>query len=434
MKLFKKLLLIFLVILSLNVASCSTGSNGNTDDQTSENKYMLAEEEACFNFFWEQQKINPLLQSCGLIPDRYPTNGLASIASVGFGLASFIVGVENKWITYEEGYERAKLTLDHVKDLERVNGFYYHFYRDTLGTVASGSEVSNIDTAIFLCGALTAGEYFKGDVETLALAIYDEVDWNWFVNKATNNFYMAYDSSSNSFSGAWDTYAEQLMMYFLAAGSTTHPIDKEVYYAFNRYKGSYKGEEFINSWFGSLFTYQFSHAFIDFRNMIDEDGVNWFNNSVEATKANYNYCVSLSNTYITYSKTAWGLTACDTPSGYSGLLGALPSGNNSITFKNDGTVAPCGAIGSICFYPEKVLPVFKNYSTMLDGNLIGDYGYKDAFNFEKSVWIASSVIGIDKGISILMIENYRSELIWKTFMSLDLMDRAISVLGFTKTN
>ena len=439
MKIFKKLLLLMLIIMCGILTSCSSNSvtPSNSDDDTNNgyknNKYLVAEEEASFYFFWEQQRTNPNLKNCGLIPDRYPNNGLASIASVGFGLAAFLAGVENNWITFDQGYERAKLTLEHIKDLDRVHGFYYHFYYENLGSVASGSEVSNIDTTIFIAGALAAGEYFKGDVERLARLIYDDIEWDWFVNKTTNNFYMSYDASTMQMKGAWDFYAEQLMMYFLAAGSSTHPIEKKVYDAFTRYTSSYKSEPFINSWYGSLFTYQFSHAFIDFRHLVDDQGINWYQNSVNATIANYNYCVDQSNKFITFSSKAWGITACDTPTGYSGLLGTLPSGRNSITFTNDGTVAPCGAIGSICFYPEKVMQAITNYATMLDGKLIGDYGFKDAFNFEHGIWIAGSVIGIDKGITVLMIENYRSEIIWKTFMQLDLMDKAIQVLGFTKT-
>ena len=429
----KKFFILSLVFFTYFIIGCSTETEKEeTVDNSKATQYMIEEEQASFNFFWEQQRINPLLKSCGLIPDRYPSNGLASIASVGFGLAAFVVGAENGWITKTEGYDRALLTLTHIKDLDRIHGFYYHFYQEISGNVASGSEISNIDTAIFICGALVAGEYFKGEVETMARAIYDDVEWDWFVNKKTNNFYMSYDASNSKFNGAWNTYAEQLMMYFLGAGSLTHPIEKKVYDAFSRNKGQYKSETFINSWFGSLFTYQFSHAFIDFRNMVDADGVNWYENSVQATIANYNYCVDQSNKFITFSNKAWGLTACDTPTGYSGLLGSLPSGNNSQTFKNDGTIAPCGAIGSICFYPEKVMPTIVNYATMLNGQLIGDYGFKDAFNFENGIWIASSVIGIDKGITVLMIENYRSEIIWKTFMKLDIMDRAIDVLEFTK--
>lgn len=429
------LIFILLVLLCLFISCKDNQNEPEKESVEKEDIYMLAEEEACFNFFWETQNINELSKGCGLIPDKYPSNGLASIASVGYGLAAMVIGVENEWITKEEGYDRALLTLTKLKDMERVNGFYYHFYKEKIGGVASESEISNIDTSIFLCGALVAGEYFQGDVEIIANEIYDEVNWTWFVNPKTNNFYMSYNSSTNKFSGEWDYYAEQLMMYFLAAGSKTHPIEKKVYDSFTRHYGTYGEYTFINSWFGALFTYQFSHAFIDFRNLIDDKGINWFDNSVLASKANYKYCCDNPENFNTFLKDQWGITACQTPTGYSGLLGSLPSGNNSKKFTNDGTIAPAGAIGSIVFVPELVMPCFKNYSTMLDGGLIGVYGYQDGFNFDgQKPWIASSVIGIDKGISIVMIENYRSELIWSNFMNLDLMNQAIEVLGFEVTN
>ena len=410
-------------------------NNDNPEEVKKENKYMLEEEENCFYFFWETQNTNKLLGGCGLIPDRYPSSGLASIASVGFGLASFVIGAYNGYVTFEEAKERVILTLEGMKKLERVHGFYYHFYQEKIGKVATGSEVSNIDTAIFLCGALLAGKYFGEDALALAYEIYDEVEWTWFINPKSKNFYMGYNAETNKFSGEWNTYAEHLMMFFLASGSRTYPIGKETYDAMKRHVGTYQGYTVINSWFGSIFTYQFSHAFIDFRNLVDDKGVNWFDNSVKATYANYYYCVNNPDNFVTFGADQWGITACDTPTGYSGLLGTLPSGNGmEMKFTNDGTVAPAGAIGSLVFAPEIVLPCFKNYSTLLDGDLVGDYGYYDAFNFEgKRPWIATSVIGIDKGISIMMIENYRSEIIWKTFMSLDFMDTAIEKLGFTKT-
>lgn len=431
---FKKLLLFVFVILLGFAFGCNKPNDSNKGSGNKEDKYMLAEEESSFNFFWDTQNINESSPGCGLIPDRYPSNGLASIASVGFGLGAFVVGVNNNYITKEEGYNRALLTLTKLKELKRENGFYYHFYYEKLGSVADGSEVSNIDTSIFLCGALLAGEYFKGEVETVANAIYDEVNWTWFINPKTNNFYMAYDGATGKFSGEWDTYAEHLMMFFLAAGSKTHPIEKKTYDSMRKNVGKYGSYQFINSWYGALFTYQFSHAFIDFRYMADDKGVNWFDNSVKATLANYQYCVDNPEKFVGFNEEQWGITACDTPTGYSGLLGTSPSGSGGKTFKNDGTVAPCGAIGSIVFAPDKVLKCIRNYATLLDGALIGDYGFYDAFNFEdRKPWIARSVIGIDKGITVLMIENYRSELIWNTFMKLEFMDRAIERLGFIKT-
>ena len=431
----KKFLIIIVLFVCAFALSCGTpDDNGKHNNTKKENKYMLAEEEASFNFFWETQNTNPNLGGCGLIPDRYPSNGLASIASVGFGLGAFVVGAHNNYITKEEGLERTVLTLTHIKDLERVNGFFFHFYQEKLGPKAHGTEVSNIDTAIFLCGALLAGEYFGGEAKTLAESIYDEVNWTWFVNPTTKNFYMSYNADTKKFGGEWDTYAEHLMMFFLAAGSKTHPIEKATYDAMKRHTGKYKGYTVINSWFGSIFTYQFSHAFIDFRYLTDDKGTNWFDNSVNATLAAYEYCQDNTDKFRTFAVDQWGVTACDTPTGYSGLLGAMPSGTGmDMKFTNDGTIAPCGAIGSIVFAPDKVIPCINNYATLMDGDLVGVYGFYDAFNFEDNKpWIARNVIGIDKGITVLMIENYRSEIVWNTFMKLDFMDVAIERLGFTK--
>lgn len=431
----KKFLLTFIFcICLLSLFGCKRQGPLINNKEIEVNKYVLAEEQACFNFFWETQNTNELLGGCGLIPDRYPSSGLASIASVGFGLASFVVGAKNNWVTKEEAEQRAYLTLSKMKDMPRIEGFYYHFYNEKKGNPSSGSEISNIDTSLFLCGAIVASEYFQGEVKRLFTEIYDEVNWQWFINKNTNNFYMSYNPTTKSFSGAWDVYGEQLIMYFLGAGANKYPIEKVVYDSFKRNTGSYKGKNFINSWFGSIFTYQYSHAFIDFRNIVDDKGINWFENSVEASLANYNYCIDQAVNFQTFSDKSWGLTACDTPTGYSGLLGALPSGAGYMTFKNDGTVAPCGAIGSIAFTPKEAIKAINYYSTVLNGELIGDYGFFDAFNFDGGqIWIAKSVIGIDKGISLLMIENYRSNLIWEYFMKNESIQRAINVLGFKES-
>lgn len=403
-----------------------------------------AEAEKCFDFFWERANTSVGSKAYGLIPDRYPNNGIASIASVGFGLTAIPIGILNGWITYEEGYERVVDTLESMKNLEKVEGFYYHFYNFNTGDVAVGSEVSNIDTAIFLCGALFAGQYFGGEVQTLAQEHYDEVNWQWYINPATKQFYMSYKPGEGH-KGAWDVYGEQLMMYFLAAGSKTHPIDVDVYYAFRRVRGSYGKYNFINSWFGSIFTYQFSHSWIDFRNIVDADGINWYENSVKATYANYQYCVDKSYEvvgeagYKTFSETSWGLTACDGPDGYNGKYGTAPSGTDNKAHYTDGTVALCGAIGSIAFAPEIVVPTIDYYYTALDGDLFDEdgYGFLDSYNLDDKAysygWVANDVIGIDKGVSLLMIENYRTEFVWEVFMDCEFMKTAIEVLEFTET-
>lgn len=415
---------------SSSAQSSASQSQSQTEKHTL-NVVLKAEQKASFDFFWDEAVSDESSLGLGLIPDRYPSVDLCSIASVGFGLAAIPIGVENGYITRKDGEARAISILKGMKKLKTVEGFYFHFYNKYTGQVSSGSEVSNIDTSIMLAGGLVCASYFDGEVETLFNSIYDAVNWPWFINKTTNNFYMSYNDTTKSFAGQWDFYAEQLMMYFLAAGSNTHPIDSTPYYSFKRVYGSYGEDRFVHSWFGSLFTYQFSHVFIDFRNIRDKLGMDWYENSVKASRANYNYCVDNPDGFVGFGQNGWGLTACDSPSGYSGYFGAVPNGYDNKQIKNDGTIPPCGALGSLVFVPDLVIPTMNYYSKI--PNLIGDYGFKDAFNLEgDNIWIDSSVIGIDKGIGLLMIENYRSDLIWNLFMENQITKKALNVLEFSQ--
>ena len=383
-----------------------------------------------FNFFWEQANTDPDSPGYGLIRDRFPGSpGIASIASVGFGLTAYPIGIEKGYITYDEGYERVNGTLDTLLNMDRTEGFYYHFVDMATGERAWQSEVSSIDTTILMMGVVTAGQYFGGDIQEKAQQIYDEVNWPWFLDESRNMFYMAY-RPGEGYGGHWDFYAEQLMLYVLAAGSDTHPIDETPYYTFNRHYGKYgDGEGFIHSWFGSIFTYQFSHAWIDFREYRDTESVNWFANSVAASQAQVDFAIANDEMYTTLGPNAWGLTASDGPDGYNGLYGAPPSGFDNNSHKIDDTVAPAGAIGSIIFVPEAAKTAMLNYYSI--EALQGTYGFLDAYNLSEE-WFASDVIGIDKGISLLMLANYQSDMVYQITMSNEQILNGLSRLGLTK--
>ena len=388
------------------------------------------EMKGAFDFFWEQANTNAGSPGFGLIRDRYPgSEGIASIASVGFGLTAYLIGIEKGYITYEAGYERTNNTLDTLLAMERVEGFFYHFVNMQTGKRAWESEVSSIDTAILLMGVLSAGEYFGGEVQRKAKQLYDEVNWPWFVDESRQMFYMAY-RPEKGFEGHWDFYAEQLMLYVLAAGSDTHTTDEAPYYTFTRHYARFgEGQPFIHSWFGSIFTYQFSHAWIDFSAYTDKEGVNWFDNSVEASLAHYNFAVAMERKYNTLGPLAWGLTACDGPSGYNGLYGAPPSGYDNRAHFIDDTIPPAGAIGSIIFLPEEVQSAMMNYYAI--ERLKGGYGFFDAYNLSED-WYATDVIGIDKGITLLMLANYENKLVHKILMQNEQILNGLARLHITK--
>jgi hypothetical protein len=382
-----------------------------------------------FAFFWERANTTPGSPGYGLIRDRFPGSpGVASIASVGFGLTAYLIGIEKGYISYDEGYERVDGTLDTLLALDRVEGFYFHFLDMETGKRVWNSEVSNIDTAILLMGVLSAGEYFGGEIAAKAQEIYDGVNWPWFIDPARNMFHMAY-FPEKGFEGHWDFYAEQLMMYVLAAGSDTHPIDSTPFYTFTRHYAKYgEGEPFIHSWFGSIFTYQFSHAWIDFREYTDQKGVNWFENSVEASLAQVSFATNMDHKYETLGPDAWGLTASDGPNGYNGLYGAPPSGFDNRQHVIDDTIAPAGAIGSIIFVPEHSLRAMEYYYSF--EKLKGPYGFQDAFNLTEN-WFAPDVIGIDKGISLLMLANYENDQVYEIVMKNQNILTGLQRLGLT---
>lgn len=384
-----------------------------------------------YNFFIKEANTNKKSKGYGLIKDKtIIANNIASIASVGYGLAALVIGVEHNWIKYEKAYDRANRTLEtFISNVEGKNGFYYHFVNMQTGKIEWDCEISIIDTAIFICGAITVGEYFGKEVKEKADILYKRINWEWYRNKENNLFYMGY-KPEKGFWGQWDGYAEQLITYILAVSSPTYPIDKSMYYEFNRKKKNYKDiKNIIYTYSGTLFTYQYSHAWIDFRNLIDNEGINWFENSIKATKANRQYCIDNKNKFKTYGENSWGLTACLSPKGYI-TPGAKPCDAN-LEIENDGTISPCGAIGSIVFTPKKSIQAIEYYYNTFR-KLWGKYGFKDGFNLEgEKDWFAREYIGIDKGIEMLMLENYLNETIWKYFMKNKYVIKGLEMLEFT---
>lgn len=430
MKKYASLMVLLLIVMTL--AACQ----GETEEPLSEIEVlMLSEMRGSFDYFWNEANTDPNSVGYGLVRDRAPGNpNMSSIAAVGFALTAIPIGVEQGWISYEEGEARVLGTLQTMLGVSHRHGFFYRFLTLDQAIRSPNSEVSVIDTALLIAGVLTAAAYFDHDeIQSQAYTLYERIDWNWFVDPNRNMFYMGYyPERTPTFTGHWDFYAEQLIMYVLGAGAPNpaHRIDPEVYYSFIRSTRRYGGgEPFIHSWFGSLFTHQFSHAWVDFRYIEDREGVNWHENSIHATIANRQYAISQSVNFRTFGENAWGMTASDGPRGYDGYFGAKPSGFSNDAHRNDGTIPPAGAIGSIVFLPDEVKEAMR-YFASIEG-LTGDYGFQDSFNFEDDdPWIAPDVIGINKGISLVMLRNYKDAFIWELFMSIPYVQEGLERLEF----
>jgi len=390
------------------------------------------EAKASFHYLWEQSNHTEGSEGYGLTRDRYPGNAsIASTAATGFALSAIPIGVENGWISEEEGRERAERTLDTLLGMEHEHGFFYHFVNIHNGKREWNSEISSVDTGLLMNGVLTVGQYFGGEVQKKSVQLYERVDWAWFVDLSNNRFYMAY-YPEKGFQGHWDFYAEQLMLYVLGAGSPTHPIDPKVYDSFTKRKASYRDSEpFIHSWFGSIFTYQFSHAWLDFRGWVDKNGIDWFDNSVIASRASRQYAIDQSGVFQGLHENSWGLSATDTPNGYNGLLGSPPSGFDNQSHQVEGTMATAGALGSVVFTPEESITALQYYLA-IEG-LSGEYGLKAAFNLDEH-WIDPDYIGIDKGITLLMADNYLNGTVWSIYMEIPYVKKGLEVLQFQPKN
>lgn len=395
-------------------------------------KYKILDLEArgCFDFFWNEANTDINSLGFGLIRDNSSAGSrqMASIASVGFGLTAIIIGIEKGWISRTEGYDRTVGTLRTFwQHVEHVGGFFYHFLNMETGKKYEEFYdcPSIIDTTLFLNGAITSAEYFGGEIEELFEQIYRRIDWNLYYDAENNWFYMGYLPESGGF-GQWNMYAEQMAQYILGVASPTHPVPTEIYQGFERRLGRYGEYEFYNSPGGELFTHQYSHAWFNFKDVVDRDGINWFDNSVKATLANRQYCIDNSDGFKTFNENSWGLTACEGPTGYCGP--GAPPYHPGVQVKNDGTVAPSGAAGSIVFTPHESIAALNYYYERFP-ELWGKYGFQDAYNLDATPpWFADRVIGIDKGITLLMIENYKTGFVWDLYMKNKYVRRGMELL------
>ena len=398
--------------LTTTILSCGGGSSSSTPVPTpiSDDDFLDQTERAAFQFFWEQA--SPVT---GLIKDRAFAIGgqdnrpVASIASTGFGLTALCIGHKRGYGDATVIQSRVTMTLDFLlNQLTHVHGFFYHFLDLDTGNRVWSSEVSSIDTSILLCGVLTCRQYFQdANIQSMAAQIYQRVNWPWMLNGGTT-FSMGWTPENGFIPTNWDTYSELMMIYLLAIGSTTNPVAASSWDAFARPTLTYQGLTYVTNTFAPLFIHQYSHAWFDFRNKSDKY-VNYFNNSVTATKAHKLFCISLKGQWPDYQSNLWGMTASDSVNGYT-VWGGPPAMGPI-----DGSIVPCAAGGSIPFVPTDCLAVLRNIRSQYP-QAWQRYGFVDAFN-PLTGWFDADVIGIDLGIAMLMAENQRTNLIWNTFMA-----------------
>jgi len=350
---------------------------------------------------------------------------MASIAATGFGLTSLCIAGKRGYQSNAKSVAQVRRTLQYHLQMPNEHGFLYHFNDINLGVQFRGSEVSPIDTSLFLCGVLTARAYFHDDDEIVQLAtqLYERVDWTWMLNGG-QTFSMGW-RGGKFLDGRWNHYCELMMMYLLAIGSPTHPIDPACWDAFSRPQMSYAGFNYISA-ADPLFVHQYSHAWFDFRRKRDKYA-DYFANSILATRAHEAFCLSLGKPY---SLDYWGISASDSEHGYTAWGG--PSGRQTPDHGFgyiDGSVVPNATAGSLPFMPADCLRVLRSLKQKYGQYAWGRYGFCDAFHPDAQ-WYDHDVLGIDLGIGLVMAENLRTGFVWDTFAKNPEVGVAMQRAGF----
>lgn len=427
-----------------------------------------------FRTLWEQVDAET-----GLAQDR-TSSTVVSIAGVGFQLAALPIGVERGWVGRREAEERAERVLRTLwgRTESRKAGLYYHFLEGDGSPSRREFEmtVSTVDSALLLAGAIVAGEYFGGEVATLADLMLAEADWTFFVDRevgaewargAVSLGWQPRERDEPTGEGALLGYhwldaaceARFVAVMGVCAPVEEHRLEARAYWRLRRPVGDFEGETIVfNPYYGGLFTQQYAHLFINYAGMREDDPlehgfervrVDWWENSRRFARMHRERTLGERERSATFAAGLWGLSACDTPGGY-GVAGLFPTrgrvegdregwddpGHEPTDVWGDGTVSPSAAVGTVLFLPEEAMEVLRRLISLeREGELLawdpprnGGEGLADGVNLD-SWWAAPDKLAIDQGSLLLAIENARTGLVWRLFHGHEAVREGMKRLG-----
>lgn len=448
MSILKKYLFLFIIVFT----ACKNQTEHakikpNNPEITTDDTLLDTVQKQTFDYFWEGAEPNSGMARERIHMDGiYPQNDqdIVTTGGTGFGLMAILVGVERKFISREEAFDRLGRIVSFLEKADRFHGAWPHWLDGKTGKVKPFSPKDNggdlVETAFLIQGLLTVSEYFKdGNPLEKALSeriekLYEEVEWNWY----TNGKNVLYWHWSPNF--GWEMnfpvggYNECLIMYVLAASSPTHPISKAVYDEGWAKSGAIKKDTIyyglptvLNHYehdaapVGPLFWAHYSYLGLNPKGLKDQYADYWQLNQNHAL-IHYKYALDNPKNYKEYGDSLWGLTSSYSINGYAGHR----PGDDL------GVISPTAALSSFPYTPEKSMAVLRNLYQNHD-TLIGKYGPYDAFSIEKN-WYLPRYLAIDQGPIPVMIENYRSGLLWKLFMQRSDVQNGLKKLGFSFRN
>jgi hypothetical protein len=407
-----------------------------TDDQL-----LTMVQEACFRYYWDGAE-----NASGLSKENIPgrTNMIAAGAS-GFGIMALIVGTERKFINRKQSVERFIKIVSFLEKAEKFHGAFSHFIdgptakvEPFFGMQDNGGDL--VETSFLLQGLLAAKAYFNkddGDEKTIRekiTTIWQNTKWDWYRRYPDSKYLYWHWSPDKEWiiNHRLTGWNETMVTYLLAIASPTHSVPAGLYYSGWANQDS-TGQQYRANWGGTtdgsmytngktyfgvkldvgvsnggpLFFTHYSYLGYD-PHLITDKYTNYFTNNRRIALINYRYCLKNPGNYTGYSDSSWGLTASDGPFGYSA--------SEPVAGRNDGTIAPTGAVSSFPYTPVESMKALKNYYYNYGKFLWGEYGFRDAFNLSEN-WCSGIYMGLNQAPMVVMIENYRTGLIWKLFMS-----------------
>ena len=422
-----------MVLGSLLTACTGSGDKPLVEIQLTDEKLLDVVQHQAFKYFYDFA--HPV---SGLASERNTSVDTITSGGSGFGLMALVVGMENGFITRAEGMDHIEKMVGFLETCDRYHGVWPHWLSGSTGKVIPFSPKDNgadlVETAYLVQGLLTVRAYLNDavareqELKEKINTLWYEVEWDWFTQGGQEVLYWHWSPDFGwEMNHAIRGHNETLITYVLAASSPTHAIDPNVYHA-----GYARNGELVNGsdyygiklplggeLGGPLFFSHYSFLGLDPRNLEDRYA-NYWEQNVNHTLINRQYCIENPNSFLGYGADCWGLTASDNHQFY---------GAHSPT--NDlGVITPTAAISSIPYTPEYSIQAIRHFYYELGEDLWGEYGFYDSFNMTEEWW-ADSYLAIDQGPIVVMIENYRTGLLWDLFMSAPEVEQGLEKLGFS---
>ena len=385
-----------------------------------------------FCFFWEGAEPSSFLARDRAAKDADPAGDLVAVGGSGFGMMALVTAVERGWVTRADALARFSRMLATLENAERHHGAYPHFLHGATGKTIPFMPMDDggdlVETAFLMMGLLTAREYFKSETALgfRITALFDSVEWDFYRNGQDVLYWHWSPRHGWAMNHSIRGWNETLIVYVLAAGASRHAIDRDVYERGFCANAEYRnGRDYRGIRLplgpdlgGPLFFAHYSFLGLDPLGLRDDHADYWVQNSAQVA-INRAHCIANPGGFKGYGADCWGLTASDDPDGYSAHA---PNNDN-------GTISPTAALSSFPYAPEACFAALRHFLAAHGEHVWGRFGFTDAFN-ETRNWWADTFLAIDQGPVILMMENYRTGLLWKLFMAVPEVRRGLARLGF----